>query len=228
VAARFLPQSGGTLSEAKRTLIETCIVVVIGSLFALTANAVNSKGLKLTRNYFPSITIAPAPVAMTTQPATQTSSGAVTTVPTVKADEDPIEKDLRAMGVGIVTGEEVQALASDPNFASGLYLIVDARNDDHYKEGHIPGARQLDHYQLERHIGEVLPLAMSAQKVVVYCSGGPTCDDTKNVIIDLITSGVDRSQIFGYTGGMKDWSKHHRLVEKGELGSGVIVESKDE
>ena len=210
------------MKEVTRTLKEFVALSVIGLLFGLVANGLNSHGLSLTRNYFQHI---PPPPPTASQPALPTTTTQAGTAPTDE-DDNPISKRLRDSGVGLITGPEVQALIDDPGYQSGLYVVVDARNDEHYNEGHIPGAYQLDHYQGEKYIGPVLPQVLTAQKVVVYCTGGKICDDSEYVAGDLIQQGVDRSQIFVYMGGMDEWLKDKRLIEKGQRGSGDITEGK--
>ena len=36
-------------------------------------------------------------------------------------------------------------------YAYEAYVFIDARDDDHYSQGHIPGAHQFDHYRADRY-----------------------------------------------------------------------------
>lgn len=105
-------------------------------------------------------------------------------------------------------------LLDDPDTESGLNVFVDARNDHSFEEGHIPGAVQCDHYNIDQYWDAVEPVVMGAMKVIVYCGGGD-CIDSILMCQDLTDNGVPKEAIFLYAGGWKEWSEKGGPVETG-------------
>jgi rhodanese-related sulfurtransferase len=109
----------------------------------------------------------------------------------------------------------------DPQREQEAILFVDARDDRHFEEGHIPGAYQLDRYYPEKHLPVVLPACLRAVKVVVYCAGG-TCEDSEFAALSLIEAGVPRDRIFVFSEGMAGWIAQNRPLEIGVRNSGLL------
>lgn len=119
-----------------------------------------------------------------------------------------------------VSFDQVASIVKDPNTAMGVNLLVDARNDAAYNDGHLPGAVQLDHYELGRYLENVLYRAKAAEKIVVYCNGGD-CEDSIFVCADLIEAGIPYDSLYLYAGGWKEWSARKMPTEKpGTAGAG--------
>ncbi|MBI3852481.1 MAG: rhodanese-like domain-containing protein [Verrucomicrobia bacterium] len=131
---------------------------------------------------------------------------------------------LRSKGLQIIEHTNVVSLLHDARYASGLVLFVDARDDQHFQEGHIPGAHQLDHYRPEKYLPAVLGACMSAEQIVVYCNGGE-CEDSEFTAIMLTQSGVPADRLFVYAGGIAEWTQHGEPVELGARGSRVMKEA---
>jgi len=55
---------------------------------------------------------------------------------------------------------------------AGLNLFIDARDEEHYVEGHIPGAIQCDPYQIERYLQNTMDRVNGVERIIVYCNGG--------------------------------------------------------
>lgn len=113
-----------------------------------------------------------------------------------------------------ITMQEIADLLDDPAATSGAVVIVDARDDEHYEAGHIPGALQCDHYRIKLYLDPVLERAMGAEKVIVYCNGGD-CEDSLFVCNDLVEAGVPMRAIYLYAGGWKEWSKGEAPIATG-------------
>ena len=202
----------------KKVLVEAALVSITGAALAFIANGVSNRGLKLTRNYFPG---ASRP-SLTAKPATNTGNKAFNTTnaaATVSADQDAVAR-LRGKGFQVADGDQAVSLFRDPRYEQGLVVFVDARNDEHYKHGHIPGAYQFDHMYPERYLGAVLPACTTAQQVMVYCDGGD-CELSEFAAEFLRGSaGVPNDKLFVYAGGLKEWEKRHLPLEIGERKSG--------
>jgi len=120
----------------------------------------------------------------------------------------------------VADGEQALSLFHDARYEQGLIIFVDARNDDHYRQGHIPGAYQFDHMYPEKYLGAVLPACNTAQQVVVYCDGGD-CELSEFAAEFLRGSaGVANDKLFVYSGGLKEWERRHLPLEIGERKSG--------
>ena len=204
------------MRSAKSVLLESGLVAVIGLVFALAANALSPRGLRLTRDYFPGGGKLAAPV----QSGTNSTGTPSTVVPS-----NPLEATLLRLqqhGLQSISSNGVAQLVSDPMYEQGLIVLVDARDDEHYQKGHIPGAWQFNHYRAEQYLPNILPLCMSAQKVVVYCNGG-ACEDSEFATVMLRDAGVPRDSLFVYAGGISEWISSGRPVETGARKSGQMA-----
>lgn len=187
-----------------RIVFEAILLAIAGALFALAANALSPRGLKITRDYFPRSAIA----------ITQTNVA----IPGV----DPLIARMQQLGLKLAASNEVAQLFRDPGYEQGLIVFVDARNDHAYQSGHVPGAWQLDRYRPENYLPTVLPLCLNAQKVVIYCNGGQ-CDDSEFTAIMLRDAGVPNDNILVYGGGISEWT-NNMPFEVGVRASGQIIE----
>ena len=221
--------SFGTGARCKRALAEAAGVLIAGAILALAANALSPRGLSLTRDYFPAF--APAPVLTTqatnTPPNIPTTNLAVFPTAATNASPNPVPPAtnavaarLQARGLQLIEHAEVIAAFRDPRSAQDQFLFVDARNDQHYQEGHIPGALQLDYYHLDQYLGPALAACQIAEKIIVYCTGGD-CEDSE-LTAALLGRIVPREKIFVYTGGFTQWSATAQPVETGARKSGVL------
>ena len=131
----------------------------------------------------------------------------------------------RSEGLQLADSSLVATLFADPKKAQDLVVFIDARDDDHYQSGHIPGAYQLDHYHPENYLATVLPVCQSAEKIVVYCKGG-SCEDSEQTAIFLRDAGVAREKLFVYAGGFDEWTANHQVIETGSRNSGQVQPAK--
>jgi rhodanese-related sulfurtransferase len=133
---------------------------------------------------------------------------------------------LKEKGLQVVDSAQAESLFQDPRFQQDSIIFIDARNDDHFREGHIPRAYQFDHYHPETYLAAILPACQRAEQIVVYCSGGD-CEDSEHAAISLRDSGAAaKEKLFVYPGGIKDWEASGRPVETGTRGSGQIRKGK--
>lgn len=216
------------MSVIRKTAAEVLLLGVCGVTVAFAANGVRDQGLKPLENYFrkapvnlpekspsgmsttgtngePFAAEERARPAMPAQPDTAPASGAASAAPAKKHLEHPYQEiDL----AGVI------ALHNDPNTLAGLNIFVDARNDEAYEAGHIPGAVQCDHYRLERYIDNVMQHAAAADRIVVYCNGGQ-CEDSIFMCTNLYERGIDFDRIYLFAGGWKEWEQSGQPVERG-------------
>jgi rhodanese-related sulfurtransferase len=194
----------------KKVLLEALVVAAVGAIVAFAANALSPRGLRLTQDYFHGETL---PIARA-----KTNRTAVVATGT-NAAQDPVIERLKEKGLQVVNGEQAQELFHDPLYQQGTIIFIDARNDEHYQGGHIPGAYQFDNYHPENYMGTIFPLCQSAQKVVIYCNGG-NCEDSQFAALTLRDAQVPNEKLFVYTGGITDWTNRGYAVESGQRNGG--------
>lgn len=220
-------------SGALKVLREAVIVSVIGALLALAANEVSPRGLRLARDYFPEITPAPvlaatnsAPALPVTNPAPAPVVAASNSAPAELTDSQIDEQvaaaavaRLKAKGLQVVSFDEVKKLLHDPGYRDGSIIFIDARDDEHYQAGHIPGAYQLDYYHPDKYLATVLAACQKAGRIVVYCTGGD-CEDSELTALLLRDGGVPNGKLFVYSGGITEWDAKKEPIEAGARNSG--------
>lgn len=238
------------MTELKRTLLQFVVLAVTGLVIGLVANALNPKGLSLTKNYFapPDLTKfngtrpynGPGHSGGTqTAPTSQVAAGQLTSAAgnrnttnhngtqtaTNQAEqmtEDELVRRLRDLGFQALYHWEVVEIFNSPYRTDGLYVVIDARTEQQYRDGHIPGAYHLDHYYLDQTIGKVLEACGIADKIVVYCNGGD-CEDSELVLGDLLEKGIPFDKLWIYAGGFSMWMSQGMQYETGERNSGNLA-----
>lgn len=211
-AGNLRPEAPAGRAQFKKILWEGLLVAVLGAVFAFAANAVSPRGLKLARDYFPGAATNLAP-----------RLGPLTTGSPSPAEL--LARRLKAKGLFLVGSNQVVELFRDPRYAQELFVFIDARDDRHYQEGHIPGAYQFDHYRADKYLAAVLPACQAAEQVVVYCTGGD-CEDSEFAAIILRQAGIPAEKVFVYGGGMNEWAANGLPVEIGGRKSGNLRPAK--
>lgn len=190
-------------------MLEAVLVGAAGLAMALLSNAVSPRGLKLNRNYSPGHALAEV-VARSGDGDTNAAT----------ANTGLVAAQLRTEGLQSADAGQVEQLFSDPKRAQELVVFIDARDDDHYQAGHIPGAYQLDHYHPEKYLAAALPACQAAETIVVYCKGG-SCEDSEQTALLLRGSpGVPKDKLFVYVGGFDEWKTRRQPIELGQRNSG--------
>jgi rhodanese-related sulfurtransferase len=192
----------------KKVLLEATLVGAVGVVLAFAANALSPRGLKLTRNYSPGGALARV-VALGNNSGTNHPAA------------DLLDKQFRAEGLQLADSNLVARLFADPVKDQTRVIFVDARDDEHYQAGHIPGAYQLDHYHPENYLAVVLPVCDVAEKIIVYCKGG-SCEDSEQTALFLRDAGVAKERLFVYAGGFDEWTANRMPVETGQRNSGQL------
>ena len=191
------------------------MVGLVGGALAFASNALSSRGLNLTRNYFPGASQPASAASLTAGPA-----ATISPAQTNQTQGGEAAARLREKGLQVVDYDRALALFHDPQYEQGLIVFIDARNDEEFKKGHIPGAYLFDRIYAEKYLGVVLPACTVAQQIVVYCHGGDQCELSEFAAEFLRTAGVPNQKLFIYTGGINEWEAHHLPIETGERKSG--------
>ena len=204
-------------STAGSILLEAVLVAVVGATFALAANRISPRGLSLARNYFPTGTNdAMRASAGANPPETTpgTNSTAPASPPSLAAQERPQE-------LQVVDRLRTVELFHNSHLKAGAIVFIDARDEEHYLGGHVPGAYEFDPYHPEKYFPAVLPVCQAAEQIVVYCNGGD-CDDSKTAALLLRDVGIANRKIFIYGGGITEWTNYHQPFEIGTRNSGNL------
>jgi len=204
------------MPNVRSVVLETLLLAVAGLALAPLANQLSPRGLSLTRNYF-GASLREAPAASSTAPG-GTNNPSSSPQPNASAE---LKARLEAKGLSVIEGTEAEALFRDPQYEQELIVFVDARNDEHYTEGHVPGAHQFDRYYPEKYFPGVLPACLTAAKVIVYCTGGK-CEDSELAALALVEAGVPAAKMSVYSGGIADWTERKLSIELGARHSGTL------
>ncbi len=199
----------------RKVLCEAALVAMVGAAIAFAANAISPRGLALARNYFPG----PTQGEVSTPVAPPPSHGGVATQGASPAQL--AEAQLKAKGLQWVELKQAIRLFRDPRFPQGGVVFIDARDGEHYREGHVPGAHEFDPYHMEKHFADVLPACQAADEIVVYCHGGD-CEDSQFAAAALRDAGIPNQKLFVYIGGMEEWTTNGFPMETGERNSGNL------
>lgn len=197
------------MQTTKRIAAEAALVLGAGLIFALVANGLSPRGLTLTRDYFPSPTLAVAPGNASASAASASPARSVLA-------------RLKKKGLQAATHEEVVRWYRDRRYEEGGFVFVDARNEPRYGSGHIPGAYLFNHYRADEYLAALLPACFMAEKVVVYCAGGD-CEDSEFAAVFLLNAGVSPEKLFVYPDGAAGWTAAGLPLETGDQNSGVLT-----
>ncbi len=200
------------MGAVKQAVIEMVLLGLLSTGLAFGVNAMRSEGhIKPTRNYFDK-TVPVAPdggtqeqnsVGVVSAKSLSSNSSPAPVAPTPKHLDHPYQK---------INLDGVIEILDDPATAGGLNVFVDARKEDDFAEGHIPGAVSCFPYEIEKCIDRVLERTNGADKVIVYCGGGD-CEDSIFMCRELVEAGVPFEAIHLYAGGWKEWAAHHEPTE---------------
>jgi rhodanese-related sulfurtransferase len=204
-------------SAVGRVLLEAALVAVMGAAFAFAANQISPRGLALARNYFPTGTNNTVRgVAIAGPPGSATDAN-----PAAPSSAQLLAMQMKEKGLQLIEGTRAVQLFHDSHFKAGVIVFIDARDESHYQEGHIPGAYEFDPYHPEKYFPTVLPVCRAAEQVVVYCSGGD-CDDSESAALLLKDVGIPNRKLFIYGGGIAEWTNNRLPIETGARNSGNL------
>jgi rhodanese-related sulfurtransferase len=79
-------------------------------------------------------------------------------------------------------------------------VVAEVLPREHYRSGHLPGARHLPLQSPDEVVGKILPDRQ--HEVVLYCSG-PDCHNSQRAAQRLERLGYDNVRVF--TGGKQAW-----------------------
>lgn len=188
------------MGKLARACVEGVVLLAVGIGVGLGANSVRGKNsINVCRDYFQK-SIPPPP------PPTQPNNP-----PGERPQPATAESAPRSSFQDVSLAEAAELY--DRRNAGEAVVFIDARNDESYQAGHIPGAVQCDYYRIEYYLPQVMAAISPAEKIVVYCTGGD-CEDSLLVCGEL-TNMVHREKLFLFRGGWTDWSAAKMPVATG-------------
>jgi rhodanese-related sulfurtransferase len=79
-------------------------------------------------------------------------------------------------------------------------ILVEALPEKYFNEGHLPGALQINHDEVDSKAAKLLP--NKSAKIIVYCSN-LACSNSGKVALHLSQLGY--TNVFKYAEGKQDW-----------------------
>jgi rhodanese-related sulfurtransferase len=196
-------------------VLEGLLVALLGAVVAFLANAVSPRGLTLSRDYFPGASRPPTAIPVAERPPGVGVSNSLSPF-------DLLAAHFKEKGLQLADSNQVIRLFHDPRMEQNLVLFIDARPDEEYRQGHIPGAWQYYYVRRENYIAAIAPLCQSAEQVVVYCGGGH-CELSEFAAIDLRDIlAVPKEKLLVYGGGFTEWTTNQLPIEEGGRKSGKL------
>ncbi len=105
------------------------------------------------------------------------------------------------------TPDEVAARLADPGWGG---VLIDVREQDEFRAGHLPGARGIGRGILEYHIADEVP--DTEREIVLYCRGG-----NRSALAADALRQMGYTNVYSMRGGFRTWSDENRaLSHEGE------------
>jgi rhodanese-related sulfurtransferase len=99
-------------------------------------------------------------------------------------------------------------------FREGKAVFVDARSEEDYQAGHVPGALLLNQDLFEANVSSLMDLVPPDTLIVTYCSG-EGCGSSREVADLLLGAGFTNVKVF--YGGWEIWKRAGYPAEKGSF-----------
>jgi rhodanese-related sulfurtransferase len=194
------------------------LVALAGAVLAFAANGISPRGIQLSRDFFFMAGGGPTNATVSPKPT-----------PTLAGTNQPspaqiLAAKLQEEGLHLADSNLVLNLFHDPRCDQDLVIFIDARNEEQYREGHIPRAFNLDYDYPAKHLPTVLPVCDLAQQIVIYCHGGD-CEYSL-FAAKLLSLRVPKERLLIYGGGITEWETNGLPIEVGERGSGQLRAAK--
>jgi rhodanese-related sulfurtransferase len=110
-----------------------------------------------------------------------------------------VEEDQGPVKAKAISYPQVKKLLADPSV-----MIIDARNEHEFAEGHLPKARNIFALEFQQYIPELIGMNKDI-RIIVYCGGGE-CELSHELSNNLI--GLGFKKVYIYLGGWEDWKKN--------------------
>ena len=192
----------------RRVVTQSLGIVLAAAALGLLQNALRGRdAIEIGRAYF---------TAPSTPPTPPPAAGNAPTGPGRPAAPDLAGRAAREFTV--IDAARAWQLYEASRQEPAHVQFLDARSEAHFQKDHVPGALQLDYYNLPRDIAEALPFLQVIPWLVVYCESA-TCEDGLLLCRALRDDyGMPKERILLYVDGLADWRQrklpllggHHR------------------
>ena len=98
------------------------------------------------------------------------------------------------------TTDAVEARMTNPAWDG---VLIDVREQDEFRAGHLPGAKGIGRGILEYHIAEEVP--DTEKEIVLYCRGG-----NRSALAADSLRQMGYTNVYSMTGGYRKWSDENR------------------
>lgn len=102
---------------------------------------------------------------------------------------------------------EMDPTQAQQAIAAGSIVALDVRSPEEYNAGHVPGAINVPHNQIDTHLTEITHLKDKA--VLLYCRSGRRAGFAENSLTEL-----GFTQLYHLQGDMQGWSEKQLPEEK--------------
>lgn len=227
------------MPSAKALLIQTAVIIGLGAAVGLGDLAYRGGKVRLGLEAPPPLPPAgsndPKPQPPQPDPAADasnaTDAGSVDPEPAQTTEQPVAAGTAPANTVPVVPAAGYDCTSMDPPahwkpnhitlarafdlYQSGQGVFVDARIEQDYLDGHIPGAHFLPVSAFEGDYPDRVKFQMDPNAItVVYCSGGDDCEAAEDVAIFL--QGAGFTSLYIIHDGMPGWIACGHPVEHGE------------
>ena len=191
-------------------------MAVIGAALAFAANALSPYRIDLSKDPHPSRRAA----SPGTSPGTNVAAAAAAIT---NSPMELLAARMRDNGLQLADSNQVLKFFNDPRRLQDAIIFIDAREDENYQAGHIPGAYQFYHYYPEKYLTNVISACLTAEQIVFYCNGGE-CDLSLDAAITLRDAiPIQKGKIYVYGGGFHEWVTNGLPIELGARNSGQLT-----
>ncbi len=212
------------MGNVKQTVVEMILLGLLSAGLAFGYNAVRKEGrIVPTKDYFEKGEKPSAPPTGTARQEAAADRTVTAVSRSASVGESPAPRTKPAPASAKkhkehpykeITLDDVRDVVNDPETAQGLNVFIDARKDDDFAEGHIPGAIPCFPYEIDRCIDRAMAAVNGAMKVIVYCGGGD-CEDSIFMCRELVNAGAPFDAIHLFAGGWNEWKAGGGATETG-------------
>ena len=94
-----------------------------------------------------------------------------------------------------VSAADVSTRVTDPDYRG---VVIDVREQDEFRAGHLPGARGIGRGILEYHIADEVP--DTTREIVLYCRGG-----NRSALAAAALQEMGYTDVLSLRGGYREW-----------------------
>lgn len=102
---------------------------------------------------------------------------------------------------------ELDQTQAQARISAGTITTLDVRSEEEFTSGHVPGAINVPHNQIEAHLNQIQHL--KDKPVLIYCRSG-----RRAAMAETTLTALGFTQIYHLEGDMQGWSRNQLPEEK--------------